>query len=1395
VRLVLTFLVACGVSSAQTTVYLHTGSPFITQVISPGCTNTTPVVCTLTTTVGLTVGDTVSISAVSSVSTYGTSSANGLRKISAINGNTITITDMDGNPIAGNGAWTDGSTPGTTGPFWAYVAKVVPFTLNDPPLAYWDGANGGITRRWATGPANGLVSLICDGSKCTVTTSYSQTVSAGDKVTVWNSGNTTLTPCTGIGGGCTAEYTVLASPAPTDTTYAFTSAAPAANYVGNNMHCGPGASPNGTIQGTEDCLRVSLGAVSTSPWWTRAQFYLNSQISPSVHKWLLDGGTINGTTFLAGYALGFVVDQANQNFLNPILYQINNLQYVAGVNFTVNELQPDGGNYPLSAYGNVDTSGLVEEMTVGLPYLPPDQRTAALAKVMNDVGDPGGCVKNTPFPQGLANGSPTPQGYAQGGDSTHITLQADDTAASGAYVGWVIWAVPLGSLSQGTITAYDSTTKIATIGAGWKNAAGSTGVSPTARTYYYFSQVAQGGSATTIQLAASEAVADNFYVGNIIITMVSQQYTYGTVTGYTASTQTATVASWSGGRSPSAGTPYTISQTITRSGTTITGINTHFATSGGSWQINVDDGIWAETISQFATADPQAGQSRVTAVNSDTSLTVINGSGVTANGTPQVFLKIPKWQTGSCGLKWLMEYWNGAVGISPASHPYRGGDLSKLSWDGLPIYGGNNGYTFENSMINMALVLAPYDSRAVTWAASVESGELDSLVYMLAAQTGLNSSGGNYGTLVTSPYTAKWAWTLQHSVSGFPSLDTSGPWQTGVSLWKIYGAHPDAPVSTVAGSTERHRFPAYYGQTNTAVFITAPQSNNGPAAWATDAGMYFNPTAQSSKYLKDWLAVMGFVTGQFIFSGSLDELSVKLDPRIPRQDYTAQPLQHLFQATSYAAAVALGWPHPATTRHDAFISRTGWSNVTDSYVFFRASTFVGDHDDPQPGHLEFYKEGALLQNDQPGTMYPGDNPNNYAAGTDTVDILTGVGTLRGGPTGPAVSTIDAWSSANHGTWDTAYGDQNSNYACAHMDATGAYTTSMNRVWRWICHLKRPGTGEVLAEFRDLSSPSAIQMDSFVHYAQNGEVLPYSAFYPEGTTVCPGAGGCGSLNVNRTVLESEDGLSSNGDPPRQYNLFTSYFSPGTITLNFDGSSYTGAQGHTSRVRICAGGSCGGTATSLEAVLVHEVLTQPANTGSATALNPDANWTGAQTADKVVLFARGGAKRSSIASFTTSFSSSTADHLIAGLAAGVYNVTVNGSAVTGSPFTVANGDNTLFFNAPDGTVGISSGEQAISITTASPLPSGITGTPYNTTLAVSGGTGPYTWSVSDGSLCNGLSLNSGTGAVSGTPTTAQTCSFTITVTDSLNNTGNAAFGQTVIGTFTAVPVIGVGVKLPR
>ena len=86
--------------------------------------------------------------------------------------------------------------------------------------------------------------------------------------------------------------------------------------------------------------------------------------------------------------------------------------------------------------------------------------------------------------------------------------------------------------------------------------------------------------------------------------------------------------------------------------------------------------------------------------------------------------------------------------------------------------------------------------------------------------------------------------------------------------------------------------------------------------------------------------------------------------------------------------------------------------------------------------------------------------------------------------------------------------------------------------------------------------------------------------------------------------------------------------------------------------------------------------------------------------------------------------------------------------------------------------------LSISTAS-LPSGQLGIAYSQTVAATGGTASYSWSVSAGALPDGLSINASTGAITGTPTASGTASFTVRVTDSQTpaDTATKAFSVTI------------------
>ncbi|HYF35769.1 MAG TPA: putative Ig domain-containing protein, partial [Prosthecobacter sp.] len=84
----------------------------------------------------------------------------------------------------------------------------------------------------------------------------------------------------------------------------------------------------------------------------------------------------------------------------------------------------------------------------------------------------------------------------------------------------------------------------------------------------------------------------------------------------------------------------------------------------------------------------------------------------------------------------------------------------------------------------------------------------------------------------------------------------------------------------------------------------------------------------------------------------------------------------------------------------------------------------------------------------------------------------------------------------------------------------------------------------------------------------------------------------------------------------------------------------------------------------------------------------------------------------------------------------------------------------------------------------LANGTLGAAYSQTLTVTGGTAPFVFAITNGSLPAGLTLNTGTGAITGSPTSTTAASFTVRVTDSYGCQGLKAYTVT-----PACPVITV------
>ncbi|WP_137152055.1 putative Ig domain-containing protein [Devosia sp. FKR38] len=138
-----------------------------------------------------------------------------------------------------------------------------------------------------------------------------------------------------------------------------------------------------------------------------------------------------------------------------------------------------------------------------------------------------------------------------------------------------------------------------------------------------------------------------------------------------------------------------------------------------------------------------------------------------------------------------------------------------------------------------------------------------------------------------------------------------------------------------------------------------------------------------------------------------------------------------------------------------------------------------------------------------------------------------------------------------------------------------------------------------------------------------------------------------------------------------------------------------------------------------------------------------------------------------------------------AAGHGTATASGTAITYTPTAGYSGTDSFAYTATNASG--TSAPAMVSITVSAPtlafspsagaLTSATAGTAYNQSVAASGGAAPYGYAVTSGSLPAGLSLNTASGGISGTPTAAGNATFTVTATDANGVTGSANYSLAI------------------
>jgi hypothetical protein len=128
-----------------------------------------------------------------------------------------------------------------------------------------------------------------------------------------------------------------------------------------------------------------------------------------------------------------------------------------------------------------------------------------------------------------------------------------------------------------------------------------------------------------------------------------------------------------------------------------------------------------------------------------------------------------------------------------------------------------------------------------------------------------------------------------------------------------------------------------------------------------------------------------------------------------------------------------------------------------------------------------------------------------------------------------------------------------------------------------------------------------------------------------------------------------------------------------------------------------------------------------------------------------------------------------------------LTLSGCTVSGTPTTAGTSNVTVKVTDAGNPAQSVSGNEAIVInpaplTITGTLPNGTVGESYTATIGATGGTQPYTCSITSGTLPAGLILTGCT--ISGTPTASGSSTITVSVTDSGSPAQNASSSQTII-----------------
>lgn len=482
-------------------------------------------------------------------------------------------------------------------------------------------------------------------------------------------------------------------------------------------------------------------------------------------------------------------------------------------------------------------------------------------------------------------------------------------------------------------------------------------------------------------------------------------------------------------------------------------------------------------------------------------------------------------------------------------------------------------------------------------------------------------------------------------------------------------------------------------------------------------GLYAGTT--EAEYLNYWMRTgTGQYTSGNLTSGANERhipfAMMFVDDSETETGYTSLPLQRAFATSDGDSTKAIG----------GWISRTAWNSSTATQVRASAKSvyYTTDHigsGKPASYTIRIGSSAMLIEN---GSKDTGDGLNSNMPFFGTSANLKSTGSQR----------VNI----------TRSGADNTHYAYVRISATDAYATAQNvtRAIRDVLHVKTAGQQTYVVVYDNLATSSGKKIGTNLWYDRTS--------------------GVGTMTDATIPSLVWTGAST--------RLSTAVVLPSGTGVFATATSPTNAHG----VELCAsadGSTCNTSATAMETLVVHRPSTNTSDTmPTVGTITVDSDYVAVQIEDatRPVVVALAKTSSQTTGSMTTTHSGS-ALVLVEGLTSGPYTLSRNATPVCEDVAVGADG----VLACP----GVASGNltwaqgtpvDPLTITTSS-LPPGTVGTAYSAQLAATGGTGGNTWDISSGTICTGLSLSS-SGAITGTPTTPQTCAVTYRVTDSAMST---------------------------